>query len=54
MFGGVQTGHLWPSTITPARASQPPVECTTVAPAKSTIPRAASHPPPRIQCPTMG
>jgi len=43
-----------PSTITPARAAQPPTECTTVEPAKSRKPSSASQPPPQIQWPTIG
>ena len=42
-----------PSRITPLNAAHPPTLCTVVAPAKSTKPRCASHPP-RTQCPTTG
>ncbi len=38
----------------PTRAAQPPIECTTVEPAKSRKPLLASQPPPQIQWPTMG
>ncbi len=43
-----------PRMITPARAPQPPTECTSVEPAKSWKSRAASQPPPQFQEPTMG
>src|SRR3989338_8697171 len=43
-----------PSTITPAKAAQPPTECTTVEPAKSHIPSFANQPPPQIQCQVIG
>ncbi len=45
---------LGPTKIAPIRASQAPVECTTVEPAKSHMPRLASQPPPQIQWPTTG
>jgi len=45
--------------MAPARASQPPTECTTVDPAKSMKPRFSSQPPPwnsppQAQEPEMG
>jgi hypothetical protein len=43
-----------PRSSTPARAAQPPTECTTVEPAKSNIPRDARKPPPQIQWPVIG
>jgi hypothetical protein len=43
-----------PSTITPARAAQPPTECTTVEPAKSEKPASDNQPPPHCQEPEMG
>ena len=43
-----------PKISAPARAAQPPTECTAASPAKSIKPRSASQPPPQIQCPTMG
>ena len=43
-----------PRMNTPVRAAQPPTECTTVEPAKSTKPMLASQPPPQIQWPTIG
>src|SRR6056297_131353 len=43
-----------PSTITPARAAQPPTECTTVEPAKSEKPISDSQPPPHCQEPEIG
>ena len=45
---------LGPTTITPARAAQPPVLCTMVEPAKSWKPCSASQPPPHVQAPTIG
>ena len=45
---------LAPTTMAPASAAQPPVECTMVEPAKSWKPISASHPPPQVQAPTMG
>ena len=38
-----------PSTRAPASAAQPPVECTSVEPAKSEKPRASSQPAPHSQ-----
>ena len=43
-----------PSIMMPASAAQPPIECTTVEPAKSNKPSLASQPPPQIQWPTIG
>ena len=43
-----------PKTMAPVNASQPPVEWTTVEPAKSDIPRLDNQPAPQIQCPTTG
>ena len=49
-----------PMTTAPARAIQPPTECTTVEPAKSMKPRSSSQPPPppnrplHAQCPLTG
>ena len=43
-----------PRIHAPARAAQPPTECTTVSPAKSMKPRLASQPPPHTQWPTIG
>ena len=43
-----------PTITAPASAAQPPVECTTVEPAKSLKPNAPSHPPPQVQAPTSG
>ena len=37
---------LGPKTMAPASAAQPPMECTTVDPAKSIKPKFSSHPPP--------
>ena len=45
---------LGPRTIAPVKAIHAPVEWTTVDPAKSHMPIPASHPPPHIQCPTIG
>ena len=45
---------LGPTKITPARAAQPPVECTMVEPAKSENPYSESQPPPHVQAPTTG
>ena len=46
--------RLAPTTMAPASAAQPPVECTMVEPAKSWKPISLSHPPPHVQAPTMG
>ena len=49
-----------PTTMIAASATQPPRLCTTVLPAKSTKPRAASQPgspdraPPQARCPNTG
>src|SRR6056297_4108707 len=43
-----------PSTITPARAAQPPTECTIVEPAKSEKPISDSQPPPHCHDPVIG
>src|SRR3990170_5574658 len=43
-----------PSIHAPVSAAQPPIECTTVDPAKSSMPIFASQPPPQIQCPPIG
>ena len=44
-----------PMTIAPARAAQPPVECTKVEPAKSENAKLASKkPPPHSHPPTIG
>src|SRR6056297_692067 len=43
-----------PSTMAPARAAQPPTECTTVEPAKSEKPASDSQPPPHCQEPEIG
>src|SRR4030042_3401061 len=45
---------LGQSIITAVSAVQPPTEWTTVEPAKSMNPSCESHPPPHIQCPTIG
>ena len=43
-----------PTTRTAASAAQPPVEWTTVEPARSRNPIALSHPPPQVQDPIAG
>ena len=43
-----------PSTMAPARAAQPPTECTTVEPAKSEKPASDNQPPPHCQEPEIG
>ena len=43
-----------PTSAAPTSASHPPTECTTADPAKSWKPRAASQPPPQVQCPASG
>jgi len=43
-----------PSTMAPAKAAQPPTECTTVEPAKSLKPISDSQPPPHCQEPEIG
>src|SRR6056297_4251738 len=43
-----------PSTMAPARAAQPPTECTTVEPAKSEKPASANQPPPHCHDPEIG
>src|SRR6056297_342659 len=43
-----------PSTMAPARAAQPPTECTTVEPAKSENPASDSQPPPHCHDPEIG
>ena len=40
--------------MAPARAAQPPTECTTVEPAKSEKPISDSQPPPHCQEPEIG
>ena len=43
-----------PTIMAPARAAQPPVECTIVDPAKSWNPIWESQPPPQVQEPITG
>ena len=43
-----------PSTMAPAKAAQPPTECTTVEPAKSEKPSSDNQPPPHCQEPEIG
>ncbi len=43
-----------PSRIAPMSAAQPPVECTTVEPAKSLKPASESQPPPHCHAPWTG
>src|SRR6056297_964133 len=43
-----------PSTMAPAKAAQPPTECTTVEPAKSENPASANQPPPHCHEPEIG
>src|SRR3972149_10287210 len=50
----VNLPSLGPRTMTPASAAQPPIEWTTVEPAKPNMPALASQPPPHIQWPPTG
>src|SRR5689334_4619901 len=51
-IGSLPKPRRLPSTSASARPAEPALTCTTVPPAKSSIPRLLSQPPPHTQCAT--